>query len=331
MTTASSPPTEKPWIECQAHGEFLDWLDDAAGTILVSTYNSGKLALVSCKQGELRLQVYKFARPMGLAVDEHRLAIATKESILLFDRQEIQPRADCDALYSATSENVTGKLNVHDLVFAGEKLYFANTKYNCLARPSETHRFMRSWQPEFITEIASGDRCHLNGVGVRDGRPGVVTAFCESDQHRGWREQDRFTGGILIDMQSKEVIARGLCMPHSPRWHNNRWWFCNSGLGMLCALDAADGQVEEICALPGFVRGLWFVGDHALVGLSKFRKEHVLDPSPINGRLREAQSGVAVVDTRSGCTVGMLEFVRGGREIFDVSFLPDLQNVELAT
>ena len=244
--TTSSPPTEKPWIECQAHGDFLGWLEDSAGTILVTTYNSGKLALLSCKQGVLRLKVVKFARPMGLAVDEHRLAIATKKSILLFDRQKIEPQADCDAIYAAADENVTDKLDVHDLAFANGKLYFANTKFNCLARPSETHRFMRSWQPEFITEIASGDCCHLNGVGVRNGRPAVVTAFCETDQRRGWREQDRFTGGILIDMSSKEVLARGLCMPHSPRWHGDRWWFCNSGLGTLCTLDRAGDRKSVV-------------------------------------------------------------------------------------
>ena len=226
-----------------------------------------------------------------------------------------------------SAENTTGKLNVHDIAFTGGPLVFANTKFNCLARPSETHHFARRWHPEFIREIAPGDRCHLNGVGVRNGRPRVVTAFCETNQQRGWREQDRFHGGILIDMRSQELLARGLCMPHSPRWHRGRWWLCNSGQGMLCRLDPASGQVEDICALPGFTRGLWFVGDHALVGLSRFRKEHVLDPTPVAGRLRQAKSGIAVVDARRGRLVGILEFVRGGREVYDVSFLPEAQRV----
>ena len=246
-----------------------------------------------------------------------------------FAQKAPDPFISPDAIFVASAENMTGKLNVHDIAFTGGPLVFANTKYNCIARPSETHRFARRWHPEFISEIAAGDRCHLNGVGIRNGRPRVVTAFCETNQQRGWRAQDRFTGGIIIDMRSQELLARGLCMPHSPRWHQGHWWFCNSGQGTLCRLDPNSGQAEEICALPGFTRGLWFVGAYALVGLSRFRKEHVLDPTPVATRLRQAKSGLAVVDARRGHLVGILEFVRGGREVYDVSFLPGVRKLML--
>lgn len=331
LMTIPSPLEEKPWVECQSHGDFLDWLEQSGGTVLATTYNSGKLALVSCVDGQLWLRIHKFARPMGMAIGESRLALAVQESILLFDlRLPDRPNDGMvDAVLTLHAEHVTGKLDAHDITITGDKLYFANTRYNCISRPSTTHRFARCWQPEFISEIAAGDRCHLNGVGSRDGRPEVVTAFCESDQRRGWREQDRFTGGILIDMRSKQIIARGLCMPHSPRWHHGKWWFCNSGLGTLCTLDMSSGHVDEVCVLPGFVRGLWFVGHYALVGLSRIRKEHVLDPSPVSERLRKAKSGVAVVDIRAGRLVGLLEFVRGGREVYDVSFLPSKQRIKL--
>jgi uncharacterized protein (TIGR03032 family) len=325
----ADPGAEKGRLECRADDPFLSWLEQAAGTILATTYNSGKLALLSCLDGSLRLRIHNFARPMGLAINADRLAIAAQQSIRMFDRQALDPNEPFDAVYASTAKNETGKLDIHDLVFAGARIYFANTKYNCIARTSETHRFARSWQPDFISRIASGDRCHLNGIGVRDGRLSVVTAFCQSDQRRGWKEQDRFTGGILIDMHSKEIIARGLCMPHSPRWHDNRWWFCNSGRGTLCTLDAQGGSVNEVCMLPGFVRGLSFVGQFALVGLSRIRENHILDPTPICKQLRAAKSGIALVDTRAGQMVGLAEFIRGGREIYDVTFLEGVQRLEL--
>lgn len=330
MLTNSSPayaqPQKKPWIDCQPRGHFLAWLERSGGTVATTTYNSGKLALISCVEGQLHLRVHKFARPMGLAVERNRLALATQTSIVRFDRV-VTASVEHDATFVMSDENVTGKLNVHDIAFAGSNLVFANTKYNCIARPSATHHFARGWQPQFIREISAGDRCHLNGVGVRKGRPRVVTAFCQTNMQKGWREVDRFTGGIMIDMQSQEVIAHGLCMPHSPRWHRGHWWLCNSGQGTLCRLDLASGKAEEICPLPGFSRGLWFVGNYALVGLSKFRKAHVLDPTPVAGRLKRAKSGIAVVNIGRGHLVGMLEFVRGGREVYDVSFLPDVQRL----
>ncbi len=120
-------------------------------------------------------------------------------------------------------------------------------------------------------------------------------------------------------------------MPHSPRWHEGQWWFCNSGQGTLCRLDADGGSVEDVCMLPGFVRGLTFAGHYALVGLSKIRENHILDPTPLCRQLRDAKSGIALVDTRTGTMAGLLEFVRGGREIYDVAFLEGVQRLGLST
>ena len=87
-TPTPAQSQEKPWIDCQAHGHFLAWLERSAGTVITTTYNSGKLALISCMEGQLHLQVHKFARPMGLAVEPDRIALATQTSILWFERKK---------------------------------------------------------------------------------------------------------------------------------------------------------------------------------------------------------------------------------------------------
>ena len=159
----------------------------------------------------------------------------------------------------------------------------------------------------------------------RDGNPRYVTALGETDTPGGWRE-NKIDGGILIDVESNETISRGLSMPHSPRWHQNRWWFCNSGHGSLCTWDAQGGPVEEVCSLPGFVRGLCLVGNFALVGLPRIRKEHILDSPPVRKRQTRLYAGVALVDLRTGNMVGSLEFLRGGSEVFDVALLPGVRH-----
>ena len=66
---------------------------------------------------------------------------------------------------------------------------------------------------------------------------------------------------MLLDLDAGEVVARGLSMPHSPRWYAGRLWVLHSGTGGLGTIDSATGHYEEVVALPGFTRGLDFYGD----------------------------------------------------------------------
>jgi uncharacterized protein (TIGR03032 family) len=86
---------------------------------------------------------------------------------------------------------------------------------------SETHSFKPLWRPPFISKLAAEDRCHLNGLAMRDGRAACVTAVSQSDVVDGWRDH-RTGGGVVIDVQSNEIVARGLSMPHSPRWYQGK-------------------------------------------------------------------------------------------------------------
>ena len=46
-----------------------------------------------------------------------------------------------------------------------------------------------------MTDLVPEDRCHLNGIAVRDGRPRYVTALGTTDAPGAWREQ-KATGGV---------------------------------------------------------------------------------------------------------------------------------------
>jgi uncharacterized protein (TIGR03032 family) len=113
-------------------------------------------------------------------------------------------------------------------------------------------------------------------------------------------------------------------MPHSPRWHAGQWWFCDSGRGTVGTLDLAQGAHTPVATLPGFTRGLTFAGGRAVVGLSRIRKRHILDAPPVRERFSRFHSGIWLVDPDTGRTSGALEFVRGGREVYDLAFLPGM-------
>jgi uncharacterized protein (TIGR03032 family) len=318
------PNSTSPRIELEAHGDFVAWLARSGGTLAVTTYNAGKLALFSASEGELLARVVRLPRPMGLAFDGEHFAVAVRERIVTWRRS-----AEGSGRFVVDAVHATGRLDVHEMAYDARGLCFANTRYNCLARPSERVRFRRMWSPPFLPEIVPRDCCHLNGVGVHDGRVTMMTAFCTGNGPGAWRAGDRFSSGIVLEAMAGRVVASGLCMPHSPRWHDGQWWLCNSGLGALCTFDPVSGDVRETAALPGFTRGLCFAAGRAIVGLSHIRPEHILDAPPVRERFDQLRSGVWLVDDVSGVNTGALEFVRGGREVFDAAFLPGITSLDL--
>jgi uncharacterized protein (TIGR03032 family) len=221
---------------------------------------------------------------------------------------------------------VTGQIAGHDIIWAGDELWVVNTRFSCLCTLDPRYSFVPRWRPAFVTALASEDRCHLNGLCVRDGRPRYVTALGETDTQGGWREK-KATGGCLIDITSGQFIARGLSMPHSPRWHDGRLWVLESGAGSLATVDLATGRLETVALLPGFTRGLDFHGPFAFIGLSQVRESALFSGIPITDRLpvEQRRCGVWVVDTRTGQTIAFLRFEAGVQEIFAVQVLPGMR------
>ena len=206
---------------------------------------------------------------------------------------------------------------------AGGELWVVNTRFSCLCTLDGSASFTPRWRPPFVSALEPTDRCHLNGLGMVDGRPRYVTALGETDEPAGWRA-NKARGGILMDVASGEVITRGLSMPHSPRWYAGRLWVCESGAGTLGFIDPNTGKYEPIAEVPGFTRGLDFAGNLAFVGLSQVRESAVFSGIPITERLTEDQRtcGVCVIDLRSGQVVALLRFETAVQEVFAVTVLP---------
>ena len=90
-----------------------------------------------------------------------------------------------------------------------------------------------------------------------DGRPKYVTALGETDTAVGWRA-NKAKGGILMDIESNEILLRGLSMPHSPRWYQGKLWVLESGEGSLAAVDLDRRTWQTVAQVPGFTRGIDF-------------------------------------------------------------------------
>jgi len=303
-------------------GSMPQLLGQLGASLLISTYQAGKL-IVARKDGPLLNTHFRnFDQPMGLALDRGRLAIGTRSAVVEFRNmpaaaEKVEPKGTHDACFIHRNTRVTGDVRIHDVEWIGDEIWFVATAFSCLATLDEEHNFSPRWHPPFIEKVAPGDRCHLNGMEVIDGRVAYVTALGTADEPGGWRE-NKASGGVLIDVASGENLLEGLSMPHSPRWHDGRLWFLESGQGRLCVADPEAGTYETVAELPGFTRGLNFAGPIAFVGLSQIRETPIFGGLPISERIEQRQCGVWAIDVRSGETVGFLRFEEAVQEVYDL-------------
>ena len=330
--TPSAPPAPVAFNYTQTDS-FVALLNELGASLLVTTYQANKLLVVRAHQGGLSTLVRTFDQPMGVAVDARQLTVGTRKEVWILRNapdiaSRVEPAGVHDACFLPRSCHVTGDIRVHEVAWIGAELWLVNTRFSCLCTVHPDYSFVPRWRPPFITALAAEDRCHLNGMTVIDGQPKYVTALGDTDTANGWRA-NKPHGGCLIDVPTGAFVARGLSMPHSPRWHNGRLWVLQSGTGQLAQVDPATGSTQAVAELPGFTRGLALAGPYAFVGLSKIRETSAMDGVPLAERRHELKCGVAAIDLRSGQVTGLLEFQTAVEEIFDVQLLPGVRFPEV--
>ncbi len=309
---------------------FTSTLPDILGqlniSLAVSTYQAGKVILIRKDGDTLNTHFRNFAKPMGIAADNSRLTIGGTNTVWYYRNmpavaEKLEPAGKHDACYLPRRIHVTGDIDIHEMAWSAEnELWIVNTRFGCLCTLDDDHSFVPRWRPHFVTELAPQDRCHLNGLAMVNGRPKYVTALGETDTVGGWRE-NKATGGILMDVDSNEIMLRGLSMPHSPRWYQDKLWVLESGEGSLAVVDLENGTHQTVATVPGFTRGIDFIGPLAFIGLSQVRESAVFSGIPLVDRLEERTCGVWVVNIQTGQTVGFLRFEEGVQEIFAVQIL----------
>lgn len=355
VVTSSKPTSNKdetasnsPALELNCSQQFVGWLYQEQISLAFTTYQSSRLILLGIGQ-EGRFSGFErnFNRAMGLyTVGSERFYLSSKYQLWQFDNvlSPGQNYQGYDKLYVPRTGYTTGDLDIHDVaVDSGGRIVFVSTLLNCLATVSESNSCTPLWKPSFISKVVNEDRCHLNGMAMVDGKPRYVTAVAQTDVKDAWREKRR-NGGCVIDVTSNEVILSGLSMPHSPRFYQGKLWLMNSGTGEFGYVDLERGSFEVVAFCPGYLRGLAFWKQWAIIGLSKPRGEDkTFSGLALDERLtekgEEARCGLMVVDINTGEIVHSVSVSGVIRELYDVQILPQVrrpmalgfQNDEIST
>ena len=324
-SSAQHPLSSKPCVQSVTRG-FAQWLYKEQLTLFVSTYQHDCLILLSAEGSEeVKLSAYPFDRPMGLAVSQTELRLATRQHIWEFQNTTsilTSGEGVENSIYQLKTVTPTGFLDAHDLVSGrhGESI-LVDTHHSCLRRVTSDKGPEPIWSPAFITDLVPEDRCHLNGLASENGTPRFATVVSQSNDAEGWRRERR-EGGALIDIETNEIVAKNLSMPHSPRIHRDQIWILNAGTGEFGFIEPSDGTFQAIAFCPGFLRGLAFHNEFAIIGLSQARHNRKFTDlelaDTLDHRNEEAICGLMVINIETHEVWGTLEFSEPITELFDI-------------
>jgi uncharacterized protein (TIGR03032 family) len=326
---APAAPAAEPWIEVTCSRQFPSWLAEHQVSLGFTTYQTGKVFLLGRHpDGQIAVFERTFNRCMGLWGDGQTLWLSSLYQLWHFENA-LRPGETFrgyDRLYIPRVGYTTGDLDIHDIAIeASGRVLFLATSFSCLATLNNRYNFTPLWRPPFVSKYAAEDRCHLNGLAMQDGKPRYVTVVSTSDVTDGWRDRRR-DGGCVVEVPSGKIVVSGLSMPHSPRVYRDRLWLLNSGTGFLGSVDFGSGEFKPLTFCPGYLRGLAFSGDYAVVGLSRPRHDKTFSGLPLDQELAtrgaEARCGLQIIDLRSGDVAHWVRVEGMVSELYDVVVLP---------
>ncbi len=313
--------------------EFPKLLESLGGTIMLTTYQTGKVIFLSTKEGKITQLIRDFDRPMGVGFYGDFMAMALRTNLTIFKNSKNLAKTypkktnTYDTLYYPTATNITSYIDTHDICFSKSGLVAVNTAYSCLVKVDGQNSFDPIWFPPFIDRFASGDACHLNGVCTDENDEiRYVTAFAQTTEPGGWR-LNKLTTGTLYDIKEKRFLCEDLPMPHSPRIYKNELYVLLSASEELVKVDRVSGKRELIVKIDGFIRGLSFYENYAFVGVSKLRKSHTFGDLPIAKKKLYAGCVIVNLDTKE--IVAEVYYDDALEEIYDVAFIPNAKRVNI--
>ena len=117
---------------------FPDFLTQTGISLLVSTYQAGKLISLRQQDGVLNTHFIDMQKPMGIALQEPHLAVGSSYQLGHYFNMadvaaKIEPANTHNACYVPRETHITGDIDIHEMGFTNEgELWLVNTKMSCL-------------------------------------------------------------------------------------------------------------------------------------------------------------------------------------------------------
>ncbi len=307
-------------IEYEYSAMLPELLETLNVSLFISTLRANHLLAIGFdKEKGINHFSTPFIEPYGIAQDANRFAIAAFSQTVFLEKSKspINLNQIKKERYKPTRRHLLDQMKIHDLHFGTDDLLWAvNSQYSCLCTLNPSGHFKAHWKPHFIDELRRGDRCHLNGLAMKNKKPVFISALSQDNEADQWR-QNIMKKGILMDIESNEIILSQLPIPHTPRIYEDQVLMLLSGTGAIVSVDVQSGTYETIARLPGFVRGMTRLGEYLFVGLSRPRKAS-RSFKQLEIPYLEDKAGISVLHLPSGKLVAKIVYNTIVEDIYDV-------------
>lgn len=307
---------------------FAIVLSNLGISLAVTTYDVGKLCLISSDGKKLKIIARQYRKPMGCYFSKDKLLLATQTEVHIFRNapcllSKYHPEKGYDSLYIPQVSYSTGDIGAHDVVFIRNEPVVVSSRFSSVVKMSNNYNFNAIWKPPFISKTTPEDKCHLNGIALLDNELQFATALCETDRKAGWRD-GVLSSGVIIDVNSGHLICKSLCIPHSPRVYEESLWLLASGVGEFGIV--SNSRFIALKSFPGFLRGLAFHGSYVFIGLSRLRHKSVFGSLPLEERFDDLRCSIEIMNIKTGRWEGSLEFFGNIKELYDIQIIQNSRN-----
>jgi len=240
--------------------------------------------------------------------------------------QSAEPLLESRPLIPMRTRTFPGCFYLHDLALVGGVLHGNSVGQNAVVKLADDGPEELAWWPRCVERrgkpVTAQNHIQLNSIAAG---PDLARSYFSASADRlstrrpGHRNFPVDGWGVVFDGTSREPVIRGLTRPHSARLHRGRLWVDNSGYGELGIGDVRTGSFDAVVRLPGWTRGLGFIGDIAFVGTSKVIPRFRGYAPGLD--VARSVCGVHAVDTRSGQVLGSFVWPYGN-QIFAIELVP---------
>jgi uncharacterized protein (TIGR03032 family) len=316
-------------------GRFWDVLERTGATLLVTREYEHLVMALTTRGSKPVLSYLRLQHPSGIAVDRVRQRVfvaSTRNPNQIFELEAATgavERRDAPAvprpdrpLVPRRSAFFPGSLYMHDLAMVGGRLHANAVGHNAVIE-IDGPDWRRVWWPRSIEQSGSPqfaiNYLQLNSIAAGDT---LARSFFSASAERPSARRPGHLNfpvdgrGVIFSGATREVAVRGLTRPHSARLHGGRLWVANSGYGELAYAD--DGVARTFCRLPGWTRGVCFVGDVAFVSTSRVIPRFRAYAPGLD--VDRSVCGLHAIDLASGSILGSLTWPTGN-QIFAVDWI----------
>jgi uncharacterized protein (TIGR03032 family) len=229
-------------------------------------------------------------------------------------------------LLPARARFLPGSLYLHDLALIGGELHGNSVGRNAIVHLDYDKGARNAWWPKCIVKknpVYHRNYIQMNSIAA--GKNLRESFFSASTDRMG----EKVPGdpsfpvdkrGVIFSGRTREAIAWGLTRPHSARFYRGELWVDNSGYGEVGRV--LGGRFDPLVKLDGWTRGLCFVKDVLVVGVSRILPRfHAYAPG-VNPRT--SRCGLVAIDPKTGRILGRLTWPEGN-QVFAIDWMENVR------